>query len=443
MILTIARVAATNVRRDRVAQAMTFVLPIAFFSIFALVFGQQSRRQTRPIRVAVVDDDRSDASRRLMDALRKEPGLQLVESAAPAAAASSAAHVPLDRARAEALVRQGDVPIAVVVPAGFAAAFGTFGEPAARVALLADVSDPIAPPMVEGLLQKAGMNAAPDLLARGGLAQFERYGGAFTPQQRQAVDALMARLNPSAPPAGNVKDGNVKDGDAKDGNAKGAAPVMGGLIAVEKVDVLGEGKSDSLVSFYAAGVAVMFLLFSCTAAAGSLLEEVESGTLERLLTSNLGMGRLLLGKWVFLVGLGVAQITVMFVWGAVVFHVDLLSHLAGFAAMTLVTAAAAGGFGLVLATLCRTRAQLSGTATIVILMMSAVGGSMFPRFLMSETMQKIGLFTFNGWALDGFIKVFWRNATVLELWPQLAVLSTLAAVFLGTARLLARRWETA
>jgi ABC-2 type transport system permease protein len=438
MILTIARVAATNVRRDRVALAMTFVLPVAFFSIFALVFGQQSRRETRPIRVAVVDDDRSDASRRLMDALRKEPGLQIVESAAPGGAASSAAHVPLDRARAEALVREGAVPIAVVVPAGFAAAFGTFGEPGARVALLADVSDPIAPPMVEGLLQKAGMNAAPDLLARGGLAQFERYGGAFTPQQRQAVDELMARLNPSAPPAGEAK-----DRDAKDGNAKEAGPVMGGLIAVEKVDVLGEGKSDSLVSFYAAGVAVMFLLFSCTAAAGSLLEEVESGTLERLLTSNLGMGRLLLGKWVFLVGLGVAQITVMFVWGALVFHVDLWSHLAGFTAMTFVTAAAAGGFGLVLATLCRTRAQLSGTATIVILMMSAVGGSMFPRFLMSETMQKIGLFTFNGWALDGFIKVFWRNATVLELWPQLAVLSALAAVFLGTARLLARRWETA
>ena len=37
------------------------------------------------------------------------------------------------------------------------------------------------------------------------------------------------------------------------------------------------------------------------------------------------------------------------------------------------------------------RAQLSGFSTILILTMSALGGSMFPRFLMSETMQKIGL----------------------------------------------------
>ena len=66
-----------------------------------------------------------------------------------------------------------------------------------------------------------------------------------------------------------------------------------------------------------------------------------------------------------------------------------------------------------LATLARTRAQLSGMSTIIILTMSALGGSMFPRFLMSETMQKIGLLTFNAWALDGYLKVFWRNAAGL------------------------------
>ena len=71
-----------------------------------------------------------------------------------------------------------------------------------------------------------------------------------------------------------------------------------------------------------------------------------------------------------------------------------------------------------LATLARTRAQLSGMSTIMILTMSSLGGSMFPRFLMSETMQKIGLLTFNAWALDGYLKVFWRNAPVWQLWPQ-------------------------
>jgi ABC-2 type transport system permease protein len=66
---------------------------------------------------------------------------------------------------------------------------------------------------------------------------------------------------------------------------------------------------------------------------------------------------------------------------------------------------------------------------------------MFPRFLMSATMQKIGLVTFNAWALDGYLKVFWRELPLLSLLPQLGVLFGLTAVFLTTARLLAQRWE--
>ena len=213
-------------------------------------------------------------------------------------------------------------------------------------------------------------------------------------------------------------------------------------LPIEVVNLLQPGGGSSpTVSFYAAGIGVMFLLFSCAGAGGTLLEEEESGTLGRLIGSRAGMAGVLTGKWLFLTILGVLQLTVMFAWGALVFNLPLLSHLPGFFVMTVVTAAAAGAFGLLLATISRSRAQLSGISTIVILAMSAVGGSMFPRFLMSETMQRMGLLTFNGWALDGYIKVFWRDAPVAELWPQVLVLSLLCGAFLMSARLFARRWE--
>jgi len=155
------------------------------------------------------------------------------------------------------------------------------------------------------------------------------------------------------------------------------------------------------------------------------------------------MGGLLLGKWLFLTLVGLAQLTVMFLWGRLAFGLDLFHHLPGFFVMTIFTAAAAAGFGLMLATIARTRAQLSGMSTIIILTMSALGGSMFPRFLMSETMQKFGLLTFNAWALDGYLKVFWRNAAVWQLWPQVLVLGALAVIFMSLARVFARRWEAA
>jgi ABC-2 type transport system permease protein len=133
----------------------------------------------------------------------------------------------------------------------------------------------------------------------------------------------------------------------------------------------------------------------------------------------------------------------MFLWGRVAFGLPLFSHVPGFAIMTIFTAAAAAALGLVLASLARSRAQLSGFSTILILTMSALGGSMFPRFLMSEGMQKLGLLTFNAWALDGYLKVFWRQAPIWQLWPQLLVLVSLTFLFLSVARVLARRWEAA
>ena len=171
------------------------------------------------------------------------------------------------------------------------------------------------------------------------------------------------------------------------------------------------------------------------------MEEVENGTLDRLLSTNLTMTRLLIGKWMSFIVLGGLQVSVMFLWGWLVFDLDLWSHFPGFLVMTVVTAAAAAAFGLMLGTLCRSRGQLAGVSTTVILLMSALGGSMFPRFLMSEELQRLGLLTFNAWALDGYQKVFWRDEPVWELWPQVLVLSGLTVTFLVTARLLARRWE--
>jgi len=425
---TLLRIGWLNLRRDRVALAMVFVLPILFFSIFASVFGGQGETPTSRIRVGVVDEDHSELSARLVEGLRKETGLRVRTTAD-----ESNVGPVLDRAAAERIVRDGNVPVAVVIPKGMGEAFaknGFGGSSGPSIQLLSDVSDRIAPQMVLGLLQKVTMTAAPDMMMQGGIRQFEQYAGAMTAQQKTAVDEWLPRLK--------------AQGQA--GTAGGSSPAAGGMgVRVEVVDVMRtDNRRGSLVSFYAAGIGVMFLLFSSVAGAGgTLLDEVDSGTLERLLSTNIGMTGLLVGKWLLLALIGCTQLTVMFLWGKVAFGLPLFSHLPGFIVMTAATAAAAAALGLVLATIARTRAQLSGFSTILILTMSALGGSMFPRFLMSENMQKLGLLTFNAWALDGYLKVFWRDAAIWQLWPQVLVLAVLTAVFLGLARTFARRWETA
>ena len=69
MILQFARTALIALRRDRGALALSFVLPLVFFSIFAVIFGGQ-RDSTPKVKVIVVDEDRSEASQDLVKGLR-------------------------------------------------------------------------------------------------------------------------------------------------------------------------------------------------------------------------------------------------------------------------------------------------------------------------------------------------------------------------------------
>ena len=96
-------------------------------------------------------------------------------------------------------------------------------------------------------------------------------------------------------------------------------------VAVTTRDVVGENKNNPMISFYAAAIGVMFLLFTASSAAGSLLDEAESGTLDRVLSSRVTMGNLLAGKLCYCALLAFAQLVLMFVWAWAVFKLDLLS----------------------------------------------------------------------------------------------------------------------
>lgn len=428
MILAVAKNRLLNLRHDRAAMTLSFVLPVAFFSIFAGVFAGGGRDATNRIKVAVVDEDGSASSQRFSDALRAETGLRvlLAPDAKPGAPAFT-------RETAEAAVKSGDLPVALVIPKGFGAAPISFGPSASRpaVELLSDSADPVAPQVIAGLVQKVAMTAMPGTMARSGVAEVDHWSGGLTAEQKARMEAAIAALDSEtlvppgqpAPPA--------------------VGSVGGGLIDVKVRDLIGETKKNPTVAFYAAGLGVMFLLFSATGAGGALIEEAESGTLDRILATRVSMTTLLLGKLVYLVGLAVAQLTLMFAWGALFFGVELASHLPGFLIMTIATALACATFGLLLAAICRSRMQLVALSNLSILLMSALGGSMFPRFLMPEKMQKIGLLTLNAWAIDGYQKIFWRDEPVWNLWPQVLVLAGLGVVFFLIARRVARRWQAA
>ena len=424
MILAVAKNRLMNLKRDRAAFVLAFVLPVAFFTIFAGIFSGSGRSTTRKVPVIVVDEDGSAGSLRFVEGLKAEAGLSVELKPGDGKDAATPLYTA---ASAEAAVRKGEAPVALIIPKGFGEnpiAFGP-GAKRATLSILADSADPVAPQVLNGLVQKVAMTSMPAALARTGMAEVDKWSGGLTPEQKARMEQSIEAIEKPA-----------------ESGAPAAASGSGGLVSVKTRDIVGEAKKNPTVTFYAAGLGVMFLLFSATGAGGALIEEAESGTLDRILATRVSMTTLLLGKLVYLSGVGVVQLTLMFLWGAIFFGLELFSHIPGFLVMTLSTALASSAFGLMLASVCRSRMQLVALSNLSILLMSALGGSLFPRFLMSEKLQKIGLITLNAWALDGFQKIFWRDEPLWSIWPQVLVLSGLGALFFVIARRVARRWET-
>ena len=433
-MFAIVRTALTALRRDRASLALSFVLPIAFFTIFAMVFSGQHDTIPR-VHLIVVDEDHSSASRQLARGLQREGSLLV--STHPDTEQNRATPADYTAAAAETAVKAGDVPVALIIPAGWGAhpvAFGPNSPEGPKLQLLNDQSDTIAPQIVNGLLQKAAMTSMPASMAGEGMQYMEKYLGTLTPDQRQRWNGNVARLE-------QLQKEDLDKPDTESSMPTASSGLGGGVVAVDTRAVVGEHKNKSLISFYAAAIGVMFLLFTASAAAGSLLEEAESGTLDRVLSSRVTMTTLLAGKLTFNTLLAFAQLVVMFLWGWAIFHLDFFTHIPGFIVMGLCTAFAVAGFGILLASMCHTRGQLGAVSTLLILVMSAIGGSMFPRYMMPEAMQKAGLFTINAWAIDGFTKVFWRDLPLTALWPQVATLLGTGLVLFVVARRIARRWE--
>lgn len=382
-----------SLRRDWLALVLIFVLPIIFFSIMTAVLEQISDQSSIPtVKLGVIDHDDSAMTRYIIRQLKAQKDFDVVDLSA---ASVDRIWDQQERAR---LLRDNHLTAIAVFPLNFQKSQAAGAGRGGAIELLEDRANPIYAGILAKMLESSLR----------GFAQLALVSAALPPTAAGAV-------SPGIP-----------------------------TVKVERLDVFGQGfgpERKISVAYGAAGNAVLFLLFAMAGSGATLIEEEERGVLERILASGVSVREWLLHKWFFFTLIGTVQVTTMFVWGSLVYHLELFkgTHFWGFLTMTLATALAAAALGILLAAVCRSRTQLAGISTVVIVIMSALGGSMFPRFLMSEHLKTAGLFTFNAWALDGYQKVFWYESGLLALVPQVAVLLALALAFMGGAVVVGQR----
>jgi len=239
--------------------------------------------------------------------------------------------------------------------------------------------------------------------------------GAVAASAMMRIEGVQDYLFPPMVKVGSVKESEEEDDSPGTGNVFGYVLIM---------------------------TTVMALLFVATRTMGDLFEEKNNGMLRRMLATPLDLGRVVLAKTIFGVAFGVIILMILAMIGLVLNWIEPDVDPLGVLLMGVTFSLAACGLLALVTSLVTTEKQAGIVNWLVIMGMSALGGSMFPYENMPAVMQQISHWTLNYWAVDGFTELVFNNVGVDGILTNIMVLAAMGLVTGALAHvLLVRRFR--
>lgn len=412
--------------RDRSGVVLLFAMPMMFILVMSIALRGvfQVGSSDRPVEVLVVNQDlgatyidggHARLAEEALQALAQVEGLRLI---------TQVEGTPLTRERAEALIADGRYQMALVFPPDFSAHIvEAIGNPQADQPTLIAIIDPtagaqlVAPveAAVGAFVNRTAAYAQAPYRIRLALAEA---AADLPPEQAplvaQVSQALITRLMA-------IYDLGAVGGQAEV-RLEETAPAA--FKVVEFPDTVEQNVP---------GYTIFGLFFIVGVLASSILSEKEGGTFRRLMVAPLPRAALLLGKLLPYYLVNLIQVALMFAVGRLVFGMNLGHDPMALLAVTLATAAAATGLGLLVAALGKTERQIGGLSTLLALTLAAVGGMMVPVWVMPDFMQAVARISPHYWALQGYQDVIVRGLGVQAVLPEVGVLLGFALAFYAVA----------
>ncbi|MGQ9425102.1 ABC transporter permease [Gilvimarinus sp. F26214L] len=371
---------------------LAFLLPSLVFAIFATIFADAAEGNLHA-HIGLALDTEDPSLVEFAEILTADDDLQVT---LVAGSSDQLRRYVRDGAFDAGLIVRGSVEVEAEP------LFIIISEPSRRIAAL----------VLEGIINQRLVEHLPGLLARRQTQAVEPLIGGFSTRQtarlERRLQAMSTEPGAEALPAERAELALIQTESAY--RQRKAVPDYSG------------------VAYYAGAISILFLLLSAVNVGMVSLEENRNGISDRLLLSPAAKLQLMFGRWLFLLVLGFLQVVIIFTVARVGFQLPVEQALPQVLAVALAAAAASSGLALFILSLCRTVQQANNFTSFFVLIVSAVGGSMVPRFMMPEWLQAVSLFTPNAWAIEGFYSALVRGGS----WSQILVpCALLAALGLG------------
>jgi ABC-2 type transport system permease protein len=177
---------------------------------------------------------------------------------------------------------------------------------------------------------------------------------------------------------------------------------------------------------------VLFTFLTGLTASAALIQSRQLGVSRRMLSTPTSTGEIVAGEALGRLAVTLFQGAYIMAATWLVFGVDWGDPLAA-VALLVAFALTGAGAGMLMGSVFSNDQQAGGIGVVLGLGLAALGGSMVPAELFSDTMRRVSMLTPHSWALQGFADLVRRDGGLAEVAPELGVLVVYGGVLLAVA----------
>lgn len=382
--------------RDRAALLVMLAMPLGLIFILGSALGNVGEGDSLDARVAIVNMDEGDLGEQFVDGLTSSSDIDSVFNIS----------VRDDAQEVRAEVERGDLSAALIVPADLSEKVRD--EVPVALEVLQDPGSDISAGIWAGVVRAGVANASAQMIAGHTIAD--------------AFSAAAPGLPTSGPAVVGGRGGYVEPGAR-------ALDLEFDAVTVREVEIELE-KQISMISYYAAAMSGMFLLFGGMFGAFSFVRERREQTLARMMSTPASTGTIVGGKALGVLLIGSLQFVVLFAGTHFLFQVDWGTNVVGTLLVGLAETVAAAGLAMTLAALGRTERAIGGVAPAFIMLFAALGGSMIPADQLPAWLLPAQVLSPVYWTVDSFLELM-RGASLASVAPSIGAVLAIGLVLLG------------